>query len=184
MKTVKCIFCGVWVQNFVWNFKGHLWNFTQNFEPIHRKICILRGAKKLTTYDILKWWHLKCKCAVTPRRVERTGEYRDNGVWENPQHVQNWTCVNHPPTCSKRVSNVSKPTAHRVDTVLVTFPKRFHTVCERVAACQTSIQRVPDVYVTCKYRAQRVSSDRPAVIYRATSVRLPYFRPCYVTVTV
>ena len=25
----------------MWNFKGHLWNFTQNFEPIHRKICIL-----------------------------------------------------------------------------------------------------------------------------------------------
>ena len=36
-KTVKCKFCGVWVQNFVWNFKGALWNFTQNFEPIHRK---------------------------------------------------------------------------------------------------------------------------------------------------
>ena len=50
----KCIFCGVWVQNVVWNFKGALWNFTQNFEPIHRKICILRGAKILTTYDILR----------------------------------------------------------------------------------------------------------------------------------
>ena len=34
----------VWVQNFVWNFKGHLWNFTQNFEPMHRKICILRSS--------------------------------------------------------------------------------------------------------------------------------------------
>ena len=31
----------MWFQNLVWNFKGHLWNFTQNFEPIHRKICIL-----------------------------------------------------------------------------------------------------------------------------------------------
>ena len=85
--------------------------------------------------------------------------------------------VNHPPTCSRRVSNVSKPTAHRVDTVLVTFPKRFHTVCEHVPACQTSAKRAPDVYVTCKYRAQRVYSDRPAVFYRATSVRLPYFPP-------
>ena len=45
-KTVKCTFCGVWVPNFVWNFKGALWNFTQNFEPIHRKMCILRGGKK------------------------------------------------------------------------------------------------------------------------------------------
>ena len=59
MKTVKCTLCGVWVQNFVWNFKGALWNFTQNFEPIHRKICILRGVKNSTTYDILELWHLK-----------------------------------------------------------------------------------------------------------------------------
>ena len=51
-KTVKCTFCGVWVHKFVWNFKGALWNFTQNFEPIHCKICILRGGKNLTTYDI------------------------------------------------------------------------------------------------------------------------------------
>ena len=75
--------------------------------------------------------------------------------------------------------NVSNPTAHRIETVLVTFPKRFHTVCERVATCQTSIQRVPDVYVTCKYRVQRVSSDRPAVFCRATSVRLPYSPPLW-----
>ena len=26
---------------FMWNFKGHLWNFTRNFEPIHRKLCML-----------------------------------------------------------------------------------------------------------------------------------------------
>ena len=38
---LKCIFCGVRVQNFVWNFKGYLWNFTQNYDPIHRKICVL-----------------------------------------------------------------------------------------------------------------------------------------------
>ena len=25
----------------MWNFKGRLWNFTHNYEPIHRKICIL-----------------------------------------------------------------------------------------------------------------------------------------------
>ena len=67
LKTVKCIFCGVWIKIFVWNYKGALWNFTQNFEPIHRKICILRGVKiwRLTislSYDILSlsetgpWW--------------------------------------------------------------------------------------------------------------------------------
>ena len=106
---------------------------------------------------------------------------RVNTVWENHQHVQKWTCapVNHPPTCSKRVSNVSKLTAHRVDIVLVTFPKLFHTVCECVPACQTTIQRVPDVYVTCKYRAQRVCSDHPMVFYRATSMHLPYVPPLW-----
>ena len=77
------------------------------------------------------------------------------------------------------VSNVSKPTAHRIDTVWVTFPKRFHTACERLPVCQMSIQRMPNVYVTCKYRAQRVCSDRPAVFYRATSVRLPFFPPLW-----
>ena len=33
--------CDVCVQNFVLNFKWYLWNFTQNFKPILRKICIL-----------------------------------------------------------------------------------------------------------------------------------------------
>ena len=28
LKPVKSIFCHVWLQNFVWNFKWHLWNFT------------------------------------------------------------------------------------------------------------------------------------------------------------
>ena len=59
LKTIKCMFCGVWVQNFVWNFKGALWNFTQNFEPIHRKISILRGVENLTIYHIIELWHLK-----------------------------------------------------------------------------------------------------------------------------
>ena len=104
---------------------------------------------------------------------------RVNTVRETHQHVQNWTCapINHPLTCYKRVSNVPKPAAHRVDTVLSTFPKRFHSVCECVPACQTSIQRMLDVYVTCKFRAQRVRSDRSVVFNRATRVRLPYFPP-------
>ena len=58
-KTVKWIFYGVLVQNFVCNFKGPLRNFTENLEPILRKICILRGGKNLTSYDILDLWHLK-----------------------------------------------------------------------------------------------------------------------------
>ena len=58
LETVKCIFCDVWVQNFVWNFKGHLWNFTQNFEPYITKYAFYEVLKisRLTisySYDIL-----------------------------------------------------------------------------------------------------------------------------------
>ena len=53
-KPVKCIFCDVWVQNFVWNFKGALWNFTQNFESIHRKICISQGVKNFDSLRYLR----------------------------------------------------------------------------------------------------------------------------------
>ena len=49
LKTVKCIFCGVWVQNFVRNFNGALWNFTQNFEPYTAKYAL---------YEVLKTWRL------------------------------------------------------------------------------------------------------------------------------
>ena len=69
-KTVTCIICGVWVQNFVWNFKGALWNFTQNFEPIHRKLCILRGVKIWPlmisqSYDILSLSETGPWCPIT-----------------------------------------------------------------------------------------------------------------------
>ena len=60
--SIKCIFCNVWVQNFVWNFKGAFWNFTQNFEPIHCKICILRGVKNLTNHDILNLCETGPRC--------------------------------------------------------------------------------------------------------------------------
>ena len=40
--------------------------FHINFEPIHRKICILQGVKELSTYDILESWHLKVLVRRTP----------------------------------------------------------------------------------------------------------------------
>ena len=44
--------------NFCVKFQNALWNFTQNLESIHRKICVLRGVKiwRLmisSSYDIL-----------------------------------------------------------------------------------------------------------------------------------
>ena len=41
---IRCILFSVWVQHFVLNCKGALWNFTQNFENIHDKIYISRGV--------------------------------------------------------------------------------------------------------------------------------------------
>ena len=39
--------------------KSAVWNFTQNFKFINSKMCILRGVKIMTNYDILDLWHLK-----------------------------------------------------------------------------------------------------------------------------
>ena len=42
------------------NFKGVLWNFTQNFEPIHHKICISEMGPKSPCHDWLgKKWNSK-----------------------------------------------------------------------------------------------------------------------------
>ena len=38
IKTIKCIFCGIWVQSF-------MLNFTQKYEPMHCKICIFEVLK-------------------------------------------------------------------------------------------------------------------------------------------
>ena len=46
----------------------------QNFEPIHRKIFLLRRVKKLTTHDILELWHLS---------LSETGS---SSSWNGNQH--------------------------------------------------------------------------------------------------
>ena len=92
----------------------------------------------------LQWYSIKA-----PSHLDVWRE-RVNIVWENHQHVQKRTCVpvNHRLACSTRISNISKTTYHRVNTVWVTFSQRFHSVCERVPTCQTSVQRVLNVYMT------------------------------------
>ena len=49
----------LWCMGSTFCVKGSLRNTTKKFEPTHRKMWILRGVKKLTTYDILELWHLK-----------------------------------------------------------------------------------------------------------------------------
>ena len=54
---VKCMLCAVWGQNFVWNSKWNLWNFTHHLQLILHRICILRCISSLMNFDILKSFH-------------------------------------------------------------------------------------------------------------------------------
>ena len=74
-------FCGVWVQNYVLNFKGHLWNLTQNFgthtaQNMHFTeficVCYLRYCElrfSISTknsmksyFAVISFWAHFCKC--------------------------------------------------------------------------------------------------------------------------
>ena len=75
--------------------------------------------------------------------------------------------VNHPPTCSKRVSNAS--TDHRVSTVWVTFSGRFHSMCERVPTF--------NVYPSRVSRFSTVLNECGALVQCVSGVRLTCFPP-------
>ena len=57
---IKIVFFNVWVRYFVWNFKGSLWNSTQNITPIYWKmrflnnIGISRALRFKSSYAFLK----------------------------------------------------------------------------------------------------------------------------------
>ena len=54
---------------------GALWNLTQNVEPLHRKICILRVVDD----DILELWHLK---------LSETVSYNYGSIQFDMKHIQ------------------------------------------------------------------------------------------------
>ena len=43
----KCTSFNVWVTYFVWNFKGYLWNSTQNILPIHWKVRFIYNVENV-----------------------------------------------------------------------------------------------------------------------------------------
>ena len=72
---MKCISFNVWARYFVWNFKGYLWNSTQNILPIHWKMWILFTSKNLRAlrfksskvflkrppgHQWFRWWIAAC----------------------------------------------------------------------------------------------------------------------------
>ena len=58
---IKIVSLNLWVRCFVWNFKGTLWNSTQNILPIHWKICNLFNCENLraltfkSSYEFLEY---------------------------------------------------------------------------------------------------------------------------------
>ena len=128
-RTVKCKFCGVWVPNFVWNFKGALWNFTQNLEPIHRKIYILPGVNNLTTYDILGLWHLKSK-------------------WDGPLLCGNWYGFIYP-----YLSVLTH--RHRRNRIIVPVVKYLWNILVKSFSTQAK-QNTTKVRTTCTYNCGTV----------------------------
>ena len=57
---IEITFSNVWARNFAWNFKGYLWNFTQNSLPIHWKMysllisANLRAPRFMISYAFFK----------------------------------------------------------------------------------------------------------------------------------
>ena len=57
---VKYILCGVRVKKFVWNFKGHLWNFTLYIEPIPYKMCTIPWCPKFNAIIGIHYFLYNC----------------------------------------------------------------------------------------------------------------------------
>ena len=62
---IKVISFNVWVRYFVWNFKGYLWNSTQNIWPIHWKMWILFSGENLRALRFKSSYvfSFSCTCA-------------------------------------------------------------------------------------------------------------------------
>ena len=56
---IKFISFNARVRHFVWNFKGYLWNSTQNTLPIHWKIWFLYNTEMWTTIDLRVCRHFR-----------------------------------------------------------------------------------------------------------------------------
>ena len=58
VKTLKNTSFNIWARNLVWNFKGTLWNSTQNILPIQWTMCILYKGGSLRTLRVHKhFWN-------------------------------------------------------------------------------------------------------------------------------
>ena len=66
----------------MWNFKGQLWNFTQNFEPMHRKICILPSS--IFACELRYLWILSWKALV--KRALYNKEYPSKTHLKHTSH--------------------------------------------------------------------------------------------------
>ena len=84
---------------FVCNFKGTLWNYTQNILPIHWKMCILFIGENITAYNVDTRVH---------RCFERSREFKNSF-----QCVEVWT--KRPTFCKQHFSNIAWFLANCID---------------------------------------------------------------------
>ena len=70
----------VWVRYFVWNFKGYLWNSTQNILPIHWKI------PSLYNIEILRALRFKSSYAVFETPPDDIDLLAQGQFWLAPSH--------------------------------------------------------------------------------------------------
>ena len=74
---IKYTSFNVWARYFVWNFKGNLWNSTQNILPIHWKMRYLYNIEFLRLLDLRAHkWFLNAPC---PLFIKLLLHY--DGIW-------------------------------------------------------------------------------------------------------
>ena len=87
--AVKCIVFGVWVQNFVWNLKGTLWNFAQNFELIHFKISYIASLSDTCRHKLGHLLFRKCYKDTGKLPLNHLVSLYSNSVTQHIWHLAN-----------------------------------------------------------------------------------------------
>ena len=84
--SIKVISFNVWVRYFVWNFKGYLWNCTQNIIPIHWEMWILftcenlRALRFKSSLVFLTMSFCQYRNSNCGDKIDLWTSYLDNGI--------------------------------------------------------------------------------------------------------
>ena len=99
---IKSTSFNVWVRYFVWNFKGNLWNSTQNIWPIHWKILFLYNIEILRAL-----WFKSSYAFLTPPPPPPGATYLSCGFFWSNENTTFWNSGEAlPDTRDPAISNV------------------------------------------------------------------------------